>query len=380
MDRLVLERILAPWSSDRRGVAVEVVDAAGVTLAGRAAKQNSERAAGRIEADVVVGGVLVARVVAAGCTHDDERLRPAIEALAIAIAELASERGGREAAEQALRDHRAQDAATTLGVDAAELAKGRRQQRSIVTLEAPDVPGYELASYYAAAHEVGGDFFELFRIPRRGRPLGIVIADVTGKGLDAALLMAFARPVLHTALCNANGPSDALSRTNRVLVGEHRGTLFITALACVLHPPSGRVRIASAGHEAPLLIPANGGPVTEIGRAGVLLGAWDRIASPETEITLEPGDTLLLYTDGVTDAVAPSGGRFGDGRLMAGIEAARAGSPEDIVAAVRDRVLAFQGTAEPADDITLVAVGRSRRRRRASAGTTTREPSRIDAQ
>jgi serine phosphatase RsbU (regulator of sigma subunit) len=364
LDGPALERILAPWSNDPLGPAVEIVDNAGARLAGRPVDQGHERASGRIEADIVVEGVPIARVVASGGAAAGTGLRAAIEALAIAIGELTGERSAREAAERALRGHRGQHTAEALGIDAAELAKGRRQQRSIVTIEAPDVPGYELASHYAPAREIGGDFFELFRIPRRGKPLGIVIADVTGKGLDAALLMAFARPVMHSALSAASGPSDALARTNRVLVGEHRGTLFITAVVCVLHPPTGRVRIASAGHEAPLLVPGDGGPVTEVGRAGVLLGAWDTVAAPETEITLGPGDTLVFYTDGVTDAVAPSGERFGDKRLLAAIEASRTGSPQDMVAAVRDRVLAFAGSAEPADDVTLVAVGRSHRRRR----------------
>ena len=96
---------------------------------------------------------------------------------------------------------------------AAELAISRIE-RSIVSLEPPEVAGYDLASYYEPAREIGGDFFELFRLRRRGRPLGVVIADVTGKGIAAALLMAFARPVIHTALQAAPGPADALRRTN----------------------------------------------------------------------------------------------------------------------------------------------------------------------
>jgi len=243
-------------------------------------------------------------------------------------------------------------------VDARELAKARRQQRSIVSLEPPDVRGYELASHYAAAREIGGDFFELFRLPKRGHPLAIVVADVTGKGLDAALLMAFARPVMHSALMNARGPAEAIERTNRVLVGEHRGTLFITLLCAQLQPSTGLVRLASAGHEPPLLIPGDGGPIEPVGRAGVLVGAFRSVAPPETELVLGPGDSLVCYTDGVTDAVSPGGERFGDGRLLATLEDARDGGAEDIVAAVRDRVQAFQGAAEPADDVTVVAVRR----------------------
>jgi sigma-B regulation protein RsbU (phosphoserine phosphatase) len=124
------------------------------------------------------------------------------------------------------------------------------------------------------------------------------------------------------------------------------------------------MRIASAGHELPILIPGDGGPIVAVGDAGVLMGAFERIDPPETEVTLAPGDTLLFYTDGVTDAVAPSGERFGEARLQAAIAAARTGSAHELVASIRDEVSGFVQTAEPADDLTLVAVGRQRRRRR----------------
>ena len=99
-----------------------------------------------------------------------------------------------------------------------ELAHGRRLQRSFVSLVAPDVPGFDIASHYEAAREVGGDFFDLFRLRRRGQPLSVVIADVTGKGIAAALLMAFSRPLLHAAIDHTTGPAEALERTNRILV------------------------------------------------------------------------------------------------------------------------------------------------------------------
>ncbi len=362
-----LERILAPLAADPHGPAVWIVDAADVTIAGRAVEAGGEGSDGNVHADIVADGELVARILATRGSVAGPALQPAIDALAVAVGELVVEIRARIAAERALRDHRSQDAATALGTDSAELAKGRRQQRSLVSLVPPDVPGYDLVSHYAAAREIGGDFFELFRLPRRGRPLGIVIADVTGKGLDAALLMAFSRPVMHSALNAARGPADAIERTNRVLVEEHRGTLFITALCAVLQPGTGRVRIASAGHEPPLLVPGDGGPIKPVGDVGVLMGAFASLGLPETEIDLAPGDMLVFYTDGVTDAVAPSGERFGDERLGTTIAEARTGSAHEVVATIRDRVQAFQGAAEPADDLTLVAIrrrpGRGRRPR-----------------
>ena len=131
-----------------------------------------------------------------------------------------------------------------------ELAHGRLLQRSFVSLVAPDVPGYEVASHYEAAREVGGDFFDLFRLRRRGRPLSVVIADVTGKGIAAALLMAFSRPLLHSAIDQTTGPAAALERTNRILVEERRSSLFITALCARLDLPSGHLAGRERGARA----------------------------------------------------------------------------------------------------------------------------------
>ena len=366
LDPTRLERILEPWTSGRSQPTVTVEDPGGMIIAGPAARDGAVGSR-RMQADILLDGAAVARIVATGGHEADASLRASIEALAIAIGELAAEGRARRSTAQALHELRSEMAAMTLGIDATELAKGRRQQRSILSLVAPEVPGYDLASHYAAAREIGGDFFELFRLRRRGHPLGIVIADVTGKGLDAALLMAFSRPVMHTALDAASGPAEALQRTNAVLVDDRRGTLFITAVCAILHPTDGRVRVAGAGHEPPLLVPGDGGPIVEVGGAGVLLGAFATIGPPEVEVTLEPGDILFFYTDGVTDAVDPSGARFGDERLRQALAAAQGGSAHDLVAAVSTAVQAFQVEAEPADDVTIVAVGRHRRVRAAGA-------------
>jgi sigma-B regulation protein RsbU (phosphoserine phosphatase) len=278
-------------------------------------------------------------LVASGDAVDDPTVEAAIEALAVALRELADLAG------HAL---------------AAELAQGRIQQRSIVSLVAPEVPGYDLASHYTAAREIGGDFFELFRLRRRSRPLSIVIADVTGKGIAAALLMAFARPVIHGALDGATGPAQALERTNKILVEERRSVLFITVLVGELDLPTGRIRLANAGHEPPLVIPADGGAIRQPEVGGLLMGAFPKLGLQELELTLDPGDVLFLYTDGVTDARAATGERFGDARMIEAIDAARGGTAGDIVDAVRDAVAVFSGDVEPADDVTIVAVGRRR--------------------
>jgi sigma-B regulation protein RsbU (phosphoserine phosphatase) len=359
-DRDRVERILAPLATTADGPVAWVEDTDGATLAGLAVAVDGGSARYRVHADVLVDGALIARVVAATGRTPDPATQMVVESLALAIGEIEQETQARRSAEQALRDLRTTAAADGFGMDAAELARGRRQQRSILSLDAPDVPGYDLASYYAAARDIGGDFFELFRLRRRGQPLGIVVADVTGKGLDAAILMAFSRAVTHTALEASRGPAEALERTNRVLAQERRGTLFITALCAVLEPRTGRLRIASAGHEPPLLVPGDGRPIAPVGDPGVLVGMFATLGLGEVEVTLDRGDKMLFYTDGVTDAIGPTGERFGEGRLLATITRARDASADGLVAAVRTDVDAFQGAREPADDVTIVVVGRHR--------------------
>ena len=239
-----------------------------------------------------------------------------------------------------------------------ELAHGRTLQRSFVSLIPPEVPGYDVAAHYEAAREVGGDFFDLFRLRRRGHPLSVVIADVTGKGIAAALLMAFSRPLLHAAIDHTAGPAEALERTNRILVEERRSSLFITALAARLDLRTGRFRVANAGHEPPLLVRADGSPIGCLLGSGPLIGAFGRLDVPEVETDLAPGDLILLYTDGVTDARSPSGERFDEWRLIETVQGVRDGTAQEVVAAVSETVCAFQEPAEPADDITIVAIRR----------------------
>jgi serine phosphatase RsbU (regulator of sigma subunit) len=345
-----LREILAPFATVSARLSVRVEDAGGELVATSGDEPRSSPPS--LSRELRVNGALVGRLVATGPAIDEPLIPAAIEALAVSLEQLAD--AERRAA---MSD---QDAvARASSAIAAELALGRVQQRTIVSLIAPDIGGYDLASHYEPAREIGGDFFELFRLRRRGHPLGIVIADVAGKGIGAALLMAFARPVIHTALTAARGPADALERVNRILVGELHTTLFITALAGRLDVRTGLVRLANAGHEPPLFVPGDGGTIRPVEGGGPLLGAFAELGVGDVEVQLEPGDQLVLYTDGVTDARSASGERFGKARLLAALEAARGATAHDLVAAVRDGVEGFCGTGDPVDDVTIVAVGRT---------------------
>lgn len=338
-----IRRILAPFAAEAPALTVVLEDASGRVIA--ASSDDSPPASPSLTRELRTDGALLGRLVASGRLVSEPVVGATIEALAVSLEQLAevAPDGSVAASYPSLE---------------ADLALGRLQQRTIVSLLAPDVDGYDLASHYEPAREIGGDFFELFRLRRRGHPLGIVIADVAGKGIAAALLMAFARPVIHTALTAASGPAEALERTNHILVDELRTALFITALVGRLDVRTGKLRLANAGHEFPLLVPGDGGPIRAIVGCGPLMGAFATLAVNEIDVDLMPGDQLVLYTDGITDSRAPSGERFGRPRLIDTLERNRGLSAHELVAAVRDDVAAFRRSMDPVDDITIVAIGR----------------------
>lgn len=239
-----------------------------------------------------------------------------------------------------------------------ELRVARRIQQRLVLVTAHQVEGWQTACEYQPAREIGGDFFDVFPMPSTPDQLGIVIADVSGKGISAALLMAFVRPVMRAALDRSGDPAAALERTNTILATERQTGLFVTALATTIDTRTGVVRFASAGHESPLVLSPDA-PPRQLGEpAAPLLGAFERLEVAATELRLQPGESLVLYTDGVTDAVDPAGRRFGEERFIETLAAASRQPAEDIRAAVIDAVAAFRGPAEAADDLALLVVQR----------------------
>jgi len=239
-----------------------------------------------------------------------------------------------------------------------ELEFARRIQLNLMPAAPPQPDGWEIATAYRAARVVGGDFYDAFELPGLGGRIGLIIADVTGKGLTAALMMAFTRAVHRAAAYNGSGPADWLERTNRVLVRDARTGLFVTAIAAEVDPSRGVLTYASAGHEPALLARWDSESVAELPAGGMLLGLAEAAATPDREVPFEPGDLAVLYTDGLTDAVDAVGIRFGPERFVEAVGRARGGTAAEAVDAVLGAVDRFVGNAEPADDLTLVAVRR----------------------
>jgi PAS domain S-box-containing protein len=248
-----------------------------------------------------------------------------------------------------------------LGVLAATAVENARQhtertkasetlQRSLLPERLPDVPGWRTAGSYRAGApgvEVGGDFYDLFAVDDG---FMVLLGDVTGKGVQAAALTALARHTARTVALFDPRPAAVLRLLNRVL--REQPSLSFVTVVCALIEPSGLVTIASAGHPLPLRALADGGAMT-VGGHGILLGASDEAEWSEAPARLLPGDTLLFYTDGVTETPGEEG-RFGDDRL-ARLVAGGPRDPAQLLAAVGATLDAFQSVAI-LDDRAMLAV------------------------
>ncbi len=238
-----------------------------------------------------------------------------------------------------------------------ELAIGRDIQRSLLPRRVPVVEGWRFAADYEPAREVGGDLYDVFPLRSDREDLGLLIADVTGKGVPAALLMADTKALLHAAADNAGDPGDALGRVNRILCLERHSRLFVSAALALVDSSTGDVRLASAGHESPLLVRADG-TVEDVGATGFILGAFADVSFELVGCRIEPGEAAVLYTDGITDTRDATGAFYGEARLRALLSGLAGATADEIRDTVVADVQAFRGDAAAYDDLTLLVAER----------------------
>jgi len=236
---------------------------------------------------------------------------------------------------------------------AAEIERARRIQTDLLPARTPEIAGLGLTQRIEFLGEMGGDYYDY--IPFDDGRLGIVCGDVMGKGLAAALIMAMARSLLHTAIGPGKSPGQVLAEVNNGLARDLEGQrlpYFLTLVLCVYDPAAGTMAIAGGGHN-PVLIASDGG-LTEVPSRGAALGVRTGLQFPEDEVVLQRGSTVALYTDGITEARSPQGELFGLERLERALEAAHAAPVGETLDAVWGSVGAFRATAEPGDDATLL--------------------------
>jgi sigma-B regulation protein RsbU (phosphoserine phosphatase) len=239
-----------------------------------------------------------------------------------------------------------------------ELKIGREIQLSLLPKEVPIVPGWEFASFYRAAREVGGDLFDFIELPNDSDHLTVVIADVTGKGVPAALFMAFGRTAIRAEVLNGSSPGETLRRTNRMILMDTQSPLLMSAFLASFNLVDGIMTYACAGHDRPLLVNPTLGEASIIDGKGIVLGVFDGVAIEERSIDIRPGHYVVFYTDGVTEARRADNEMFELERLVQTVSKAQCSSAREMVKIIVQAVEDFTGDTPQADDLTLVVARR----------------------
>ena len=218
----------------------------------------------------------------------------------------------------------------------------------------PERTEFDLFAVMEPAREVGGDFYDFFFID--DRRLCVVAGDVSGKGVPAALFMAICKTLLKTEALAGRPPADVLARVNRTLIPDNEMLMFVTVALLILDVETGEIAHANGGHPRPFV---SAGPerfVVLDGPPGVVLGVVDACPFVTTRRLLRPGETVFLYTDGVTEATDAEQRLFSDARLQAALSAGGAETPEALIGRLRDAVRDFTAGTPQSDDITMVAL------------------------
>ena len=239
-----------------------------------------------------------------------------------------------------------------------ELRVARLIQQTLLPKRVPDLPGYQLAAYYQPAREVGGDFYDFLDL-ENGHP-GLVVGDVTDKGVPAAIVMATTRTMLRASAQRLDSPGEVLKRVNDVIVRDIPPNMFITCLYAILDPETGLLRYANAGHDLPYRRrTSSSGGAEELRATGMPLGLLPGMSYEEKEIVLERGDSVLFYSDGLVEAHDPQRDMFGFPRLQGLVGAHRSDGPA-MVNFLLSELARFTGEEwEQEDDIPLVTLDRS---------------------
>lgn len=218
----------------------------------------------------------------------------------------------------------------------------------------PERNDFDIYANMDPAREVGGDFYDFFLIDEDH--FCMLIADVSGKGIPAALFMMAAKNILSNNALRGKSPAEILKQTNSVICKSNREEMFVTVWIGILEISTGKLKAANAGHEYPAVRHADGMYEMFHDPHGLVIGGMEETRYKEYELTLEPGSSLFLYTDGVTEAADRDGNRFGEDMLLRALNAEPDGTPEEILGTVRKAVDEFVKDAEQFDDLTMLCM------------------------
>src|SRR5881296_1401027 len=239
-----------------------------------------------------------------------------------------------------------------------DLAIARDIQRILLPAEAPIVNGFEVSGMNVPARQVSGDYFDYIKVD--DERLGVAIADVSGKGVPASLIMAICRSVLRSQAMGNPSPADVLQKVNRQLYPDIKEDMFISMAYLVLDHARDGVTLARAGHDAPLLYQQKSQNVTPLKTPGMVVGidsgdVFDRLTT-DVAVPLERNDCILLYTDGITEALDNEGNEFGLERTIGSVQSSAKEGAQAVVTRLIDDLRNFVGSTPQNDDITMIAI------------------------
>jgi sigma-B regulation protein RsbU (phosphoserine phosphatase) len=239
-----------------------------------------------------------------------------------------------------------------------DLEIARDIQRILLPAEAPAINGFQISGLNVPARQVSGDYFDYIQVD--DERLGVAIADVSGKGVPASLIMAICRSVLRAEAARNPSPADVLRKVNRQLYPDIKEDMFISMAYLILDHERDGVMLARAGHDAPLLYKRASQSVTPVKSPGMVVGidsgnVFDRL-TVDFAVPLERDDCLVLYTDGVTEALNTEGDEFGLDRMIQSVRASATDGAQTIVKRIIEDVRNFTGSLPQNDDITLIAI------------------------
>ena len=241
-----------------------------------------------------------------------------------------------------------------------DLAVAREIQQAILPRIFPPFPEnqhqLDIAASMNAAKDVGGDFYDFFRIDEDR--IGFVIADVSGKGIPAAIFMAVSRTLIRATGIRGGKPSDCLTYSNQLLANESVDCMFVTVFYGIYTISTGEITYCNAGHNPPYILKPDGSTEVLPMPQDFLVGAIEGLEYHDQQMKLEPGETLVMFTDGVNEAMNIDFKEFGDDRLEASLKKCAGLDCQQIIDTVKADVAEFVGEAEQSDDITLFALKR----------------------
>ena len=235
-----------------------------------------------------------------------------------------------------------------------EFKLAKKIQQAFLPDQLPDIEHWLIEAIWKPALEIGGDFYDVFRINENH--IGLVIADVSDKGMGAALYMTVTRTLIRANAHNTLSPGEVLQKVNQQLLLDTQNGMFVTAIYIILNTDNGQFTYANAGHNFPLLYQPSKNIVTKLPKGNLALGIMEDINYDEHLFSVDLQDTLFLYTDGITENFNPSGEDFGEDRFTTLIEKFKSGSLTDFIHTITDELKQFHGDHPPSDDITLLAI------------------------